>query len=233
MSQDSLKALWEASYGRRENFVFYPDPQLIRFFARNLRKQVGDNEFVDVMAFSRPPRLLDLCCGIGRNMMVGQAFQFEMAGLDLSETATNEARARLTRAGFEDAASRVVAGSADNLPWPDGYFDCVISDSALDSMPYEVARNAILQAYRVLRDQGLLWFNVLANGPDWFHDDDCDEIVVSGAHEHGTVQGFFSKAKIERLLGQEFSVQTMESQELKNIDGEVIVSRIYVTAFRN
>ena len=67
-------------------------------------------------------------------------------GLDLSEVAVSIAREWATRAGVAGAEERIRTGDAGALPWPDAFFDVVVSHGTLDSMPFETARAGVFLA---------------------------------------------------------------------------------------
>ncbi len=165
---DDRKGQWEASYRARQNFVFYPCEELVRFVARYLRKRVGLDEYEDKHAFGRPPRWLDLGCGIGRHVVYGHEAGMDVHGIDLSASAVAMAHTWAGRAGVSGAAQRIKQGSADNLPWPDGYFDVVVSHGVLDSMPFAVALQAIGEVRRVLRAGGFFYCDLIS-GDDSAH----------------------------------------------------------------
>lgn len=44
---DNNRAEWNSSYENRDNFVFYPHEEIIRFVSKYIRKRVGLDEFHD------------------------------------------------------------------------------------------------------------------------------------------------------------------------------------------
>lgn len=198
------QAAWEASYERRENFLFYPNEEIIRFVARYIRKQVGPHAFRDVATnLAHRSTTLDLGCGIGRHMVFGLQMGLDMHGIDLSQKAVDTAVDWLTAMGCEDASSRVHRGDAQKLPWPDGFFRFGFSHGVLDSMPVAAAKNAVTELSRVLADDARFYCDLIA-GEDGFD----GEVVVSGAHEEGTIQSYFTEEKMDALFSPCF--ETLE-----------------------
>ena len=78
---------WNDSYERRENFVFYPHEEVIRFFSKHIRKRVGLDAFKDIVPFTVPPKILDLGCGIGRHIIYAHSMGAEAYGIALSRSA--------------------------------------------------------------------------------------------------------------------------------------------------
>jgi SAM-dependent methyltransferase len=97
-------------------------------------------------------RVLEVGCGRGG----GTSFVFDrfrpssMTGLDLARSAIDRARTRYSRPGLE-----FVAGSAEQLPFPDASFDAIISVESTHC--YDMPR-FLREARRVLRPGGLLMF---------------------------------------------------------------------------
>ena len=53
------KSEWDKSYQKRDNFVFYPHEEVIRFVSKFIRKRVGLNEFLDAAPDSAEGKVLD------------------------------------------------------------------------------------------------------------------------------------------------------------------------------
>jgi ubiquinone/menaquinone biosynthesis C-methylase UbiE len=78
-------------------------------------------------------RALDIGTGSGRlaiELAQNRGGNFEITGLDISENMLKKARGNAGQAGLSDKIKFVLA-NADNLPFPDGYFDLVISYASL------------------------------------------------------------------------------------------------------
>jgi SAM-dependent methyltransferase len=213
---DDRKGQWEASYRSRQNFVFYPYEELIRFVAKYLRKRVGLDEYEDRHSFGRPPRWLDLGCGIGRHIVYGHEAGMDVHGIDLSATAAAMARQWAARAGVKDVENRIVQGSADALPWGDGYFDVVISHGVLDSMPFDVARRAAAEVRRVLRRGGYFYCDLISGDDSAHAREFAGEETVSTEHEKDTVQSYFNFAKIQQLV--DGRMELLECNLVRKID---------------
>ena len=47
---DDLKSFnWEESYKRKENFIFYPQAEVVKFLNRYIRKKISTNQFIDIL----------------------------------------------------------------------------------------------------------------------------------------------------------------------------------------
>ena len=78
-------------------------------------------------------RVLDIACGTGNTALVARAREAQVTGLDLTPEMLAVARRRAAAAGYEDIAW--TEGDAENLPFPDGSFDVVVSSCGLMFAP--------------------------------------------------------------------------------------------------
>jgi ubiquinone/menaquinone biosynthesis C-methylase UbiE len=175
--------------------------------------------------------MLDLGCGIGRHVIYGFEMGLDAYGVDLSQTALAVAKKWTGEHGI--SPDRFQQADIKHLPWPDAFFDFVISHGVLDSMPFQSARLVIPEVARVLRGRGLFYCD-LVSSKDGRHPPDFDgEEEVEGALEHGTTQSYFTVDKITRLIGGYFTlldgVHTCRTQ----IDSEKGTARFHVVLQKN
>jgi 2-polyprenyl-3-methyl-5-hydroxy-6-metoxy-1,4-benzoquinol methylase len=91
---ETYKKAWEQSYVNADNFMFYPDYNVIWFVAKFIKRRFGHDEFKYIRdGFNT---VLDLGCGIGSNLMFLHEYGFDAYGLDLSETALEFAKSRFS-----------------------------------------------------------------------------------------------------------------------------------------
>jgi len=193
---------WNRAYEAHQNALFWPNEHLVRFVATRLRRRLTLDEFEDVTPFDHTsPRVFDLGCGMGRHLAFAVEMGFDAYGIDLSEVAVAHAREWLGRLGVARADQRALVGMADDLPWPDGFFDAAVSHAVLDSMPFEVACRATVELHRVLRPGAWVYVDLIASEAD-----EAREEVVTARHETGTVQSYFDFPKVERLLAPWFRI---------------------------
>jgi ubiquinone/menaquinone biosynthesis C-methylase UbiE len=203
---DNQKQAWDDSFARKENFLFHPNEEVIRFASRHLRKQTGLREFREVSSLDGPVRLLDLGCGIGRHVVFAHQMGLEAYGIDLSEVAIRTARQWATEIGAAALEARLVQGDLRRLPWADRFFPYVVSHGVLDSMPFALAQEAMQEVARVMSVGGLFYCDLIS-GDDAAHAREyAGEEVVSTSHEAGTVQSYFNYSKITQLVRDRFEV---------------------------
>lgn len=208
---------WDSSYGRHENFVFSPCDEVVRFFSRYLRRRVGLDDIVDVYPGAKGARVIDVGCGIGRNVVFGTEMGLEMHGNDLSAKAVEVAKAWLGRkTGPEEAGKRLVASDIRKLPWPDKYFAHAISDSALDSMPFEIAQEGLGEIARLVQPEGYFYCNLISGDETGRDPNFNGEEIVNTVHENGTIQSYFNRTKIRRLLEPQFEILSCKLHQISD-----------------
>jgi SAM-dependent methyltransferase len=212
---------WEESYRQRDNFLFYPNEEIIRFVSKYIRKRVGLTELIDIYNTSRPARLLDLGCGIGRHVVFAHEMGLEAYGIDLAAEALEVARQWARQKGLPRPEERIRQGDIRQLPWADKFFDFVISHGVLDSMHFPIAQQAVAEVHRCLVDGGFFYCDLISGDDSCHSREFAGEEIVQTAHEHGTIQSFFNYEKIQSLFGNYFQIS--ECLLLKRSD----VHRVY------
>jgi SAM-dependent methyltransferase len=200
------KSEWDKSYEKRDNFVFYPHEEVIRFVSKFIRKRVGLTEFLDTAPNSVEGRVLDLGCGIGRHVVYCHEMGLEAYGVDLSDAAVAVARQWGQQQGLPSPEDRVRQGDVRQLPWGDGFFRYAISHGVLDSMPFDIARAACLELARVMPVDGLFYCDLISGDDSKHAREFSGEELVTTAHEQGTIQLYFNIEKIRAMIQGAFEI---------------------------
>jgi len=220
---------WNLSYENKNNFVFYPHEEVIRFISKYIRKRVGFDAFQDQNNYSHRPRLLDFGCGIGRHVFLAHDFSLDAYGFDLSDEAIRVAQAHARSLEKEELETNLMAASILNLPYESNFFDCMLSHGVLDSMTFDIAKKGIAQLHRVIKPDGLIYFDVIDE-----EDGSCDNVnlekVVQTDHEKGTVQTYFNQGRIEALLHSTFKVIELYRIRREDMLSNSLISRYHVIA---
>jgi SAM-dependent methyltransferase len=203
---DNNQTEWNKSYCNRDNFVFFPHEEVIRFVSKFIRKKTGLDEYRDIAPNAGGVKVLDLGCGIGRHVIYCHEMGLDSYGVDLSETAIQVAIDWAVRKGMPDSTLRIRQGDVRHLPWDDGYFDFAVSHGVLDSMPFEIARAACMELARKMTKEGLFYCDLIS-GDDASHAREyAGEEVVTANHENGTIQSYFNLAKIKKMIEGAFEI---------------------------
>ncbi len=91
-------------------------------------------------------RILDIACGGGELSLKIAEKGCEVYGIDMSENTIEGARHLSER---EKIACEFEVGNAEDLPYPDGYFDKVVCSSSLEHFKDDI--NALKEMRRVLK----------------------------------------------------------------------------------
>lgn len=193
-----LKEKWDESYSRKENFIFYPKEETVKFLNRFVRKRIGVNIFKDILDFNNKIRGLYLGCGTGAQTILMHEFGIDAYGIDISKVAIKQAKELAIFKGYQELSNKFSVYDGIQIPFEDNFFDIVISEGVLDSMYFSVARNLLKEIDRVCKN---LFFLSLISGDDSFHFREyCGEEIVESEHEKGTVQSYFNFSKIKELI---------------------------------
>ncbi|HEY8502972.1 MAG TPA: methyltransferase domain-containing protein [Gemmataceae bacterium] len=145
-------------------------------------------------------RVLDIACGTGNTALMARARGAAVTGLDLTPELLTVAQKRAAEEGYDDITWTV--GDAEDLPFPDGTFDVVVSSCGLMFAPdqpkvaAEVARvtrpggRVAIQAWTPEGGVGRMFAVTAAYAPP--------PAGVPSPFEWG------DEAKVKRLLGSSF-----------------------------
>ncbi len=158
------------------------------------------------------PRL-DHCCGDGffAGLVQGEGFE---AGVDFSESALGEARARRRADGGPFYGQLERADVSARLPWPDASFALVINNSGLEHV--EGVAPALAEIARVLRPGGRFAFTLAgARAFEWWPAD-----LPPGSRE-----AYLKHQPIHNTLGLEAWRGALAAAGLELIDYETHFNR--------
>jgi SAM-dependent methyltransferase len=110
-------------------------------------------------------KVLDLGCGAGRNLLYLANAGFEMYGIDIAEEGVKVLDTRLADSGLK--ADLRVGNILDPLPYPDNFFDAVISIQVMQHGTEKQILKTILELKRIIKPNGLILVTLcgrIANG---------------------------------------------------------------------
>ena len=100
-------------------------------------------------------KILDIACGNGALILKIAERGCEVSGIDMSEAGIERARHLAEREGI---ACKFVVGNAEDLPYPDGYFDKIVCSSSLEHFNDDI--KALKEMCRVLKPGGCVVMTV-------------------------------------------------------------------------
>jgi ubiquinone/menaquinone biosynthesis C-methylase UbiE len=229
---DNSKQKWEESYKRKENFIFYPHEEIIRFFSKYIVKREGLIDFVKKHRLNEMPKVLDLGCGVGRHIVFSHTMKTEAYGIDISEEAISIARSWASKEGLENVENRISIGDISQLPYENNFFDFVLSHGVLDSMSYSICSDAINQVARVLKKEGLLYCDLISGDDSSHYKEYSGEEIVLNGHEEGTVQLYFNYELIVKIFNPYFNIKEIVLIRKENILQQGYISRYHLVLER-
>ena len=152
--------VWDKSYELNDNFVFYPNEEIIRFFTKYFKKLDFEN-FREVRKITNK-NVLDLGCGIGRHIIYLDELGLEPFGIDISDVAITYSKKWAHFKKIDNIDKRIICGNTTNLPWDDKYFISIISHGVLDSMKFSEAKKTCSEVFRVLDNKGLFYCDLIS-----------------------------------------------------------------------
>ena len=225
MKKDKKDA-WDKSYINKDNYMFYPNEDVIRFISKYITKRTGLKEFNSKYDSLDKIKVLDFGCGIGRHVRTLNEFNIDGYGFDLSSEAINIAKQNFQELGLLSLVEKVIVADIVKLPYEDKYFNFMLSHGVLDSMPYSIAKDGLLELSRCLKDNGRIYFDLISEiGYD------CSgsfEKTIQENHEHNTIQTYFNEDRINDLIKDIFVIEEIILKSSLNVVNKTTVARYHV-----
>ena len=149
MSNKEFDKIWDEIYERGDSCNKYPFDSIVSTLFRLLPK-----------LHSSEPRLLEIGCGAGNNLLFAANEGFKVYGLDASKYAIDFANEFFTK---NSKQGNLQVGSFTEIPFEDSFFDVVIERAALSQVPCEIAKKAIDQVHRVLKKDGYFYSEIYSD----------------------------------------------------------------------
>ncbi|RMH58143.1 MAG: class I SAM-dependent methyltransferase [Candidatus Hydrogenedentota bacterium] len=167
-------------------------------------------------------RVLEVGCGAGNNLFaIRWLFNAEVYGIDFSEEAVRVAKNRFQEKGYEGFVLSIA--DACSLPFRNEFFDAVIDRSALQHNLRDDIRRAVLEIFRVLRNNGVFYSMVTTTGDPAFGRgrkigertffDDSEGVGTRYFFSEDDVSSLFQPFEItEWLFTEEFNVLSRQKR---------------------
>ena len=103
-------------------------------------------------------RILDLGCGSGRHLVYLAKHNFNVYGIDIAKSGIKIAKDWLKEEGVK--VNLKIGDIYKRLPYPDDFFDAIISTQTLHHARIEKIRRLIKEMERILKPNGLIFVTV-------------------------------------------------------------------------
>jgi len=221
------KENWNNSYKNKDNFVFYPNEEIIRFISKYVRKKIDLDSFTNM---DKNPKILDFGCGIGRHIKFLDEYKLDAYGFDLSEQAIYNAHKFFKKLNLDHLQKKVIVSDITNLPYESNFFNYMLSHGVLDSMDYKIAKEGIKELHRVIQTKGIIFFDIISTLDSSFKNKNNLDQIVENDHEKGTIQSYYDIDKINDLMREKFKIIELYENTRIDFATESKSSRINVIA---
>jgi SAM-dependent methyltransferase len=238
MNEQTAQEKWDDAY-RLGMTMWHPSECIIRFMAKNFKKQTGLYEYKTL----RPAEtVLDLGCGNGANVLFFNKFGYRAFGIDISQIAVDIGNSLLEQNGFEKT---LICQDMGGMSFSDNSFDIIVSHAALDHIFYRKFLDVLGNIRKILKKGGLLFVTLRSTeGFDYERmtaseaeprtlitgDEKAMESPFENPHEKGVPQHFFTLAEIQESLSDFTIVNIEKIVEYGGKDFEFVDGRWCVTA---
>lgn len=176
-------------------------------------------------------RVYDMGCGLGRHTVLLAREGFEVAASDVSPRAREETRRKLEVEGLR---ADVIDADMTLIPFPDGYFDAVLSVGVMEHNTRAGIEKAISEVRRTLRSGGEVLASFVPRHGFIRHDDpDTDTLEDNTLRSYGPeeeVHHFVDEPELRDLFTGFEILSTGRQRE----EGKGIVSvELYLEARKN
>ncbi|HUG86243.1 MAG TPA: class I SAM-dependent methyltransferase [Euzebya sp.] len=164
-------------------------------------------------------RVLEIGCGTGNlTVLVARLHpDTEVVGLDPDEAALRRAQRKSSRRGLVTTWDR---GFAQDLPYPDGSFDLVLSSLMLHHLDDEQQQQALREVRRVLVPGGTLHLMDFGGA-----EVEADGLLARVTHRHPRLEGNFGDGILSRLAEAGLVEPTEVSHVVRRVMGRIAFYR--------
>lgn len=213
---------WDRCWDAPENQPWYPDEQMVRFLAQNYVRKMGFGP-TDVRYVSGDkPKGLEVGCGKGRHVVLMSQLGIEAHGVDISEAGVKFTDSWLKAWNLEGT----VSVNSDSLDYPNDSFDFILSHGVFDHMLLATREALYKEIYRTLKLGGRFFVSLIAEDDSAFGEGELIEDktwILSEGFESGLPQAFFDIERIERELGNHFSIENITKCGCETIQGRSLI----------
>jgi len=117
--------------------------------------QEGIPKIVTILKKHSVKRILDLGCGSGRHTIYFAKIGFDVYGIDIAEEGISITKLWLKKENLK--ADLKIGNIYDKLPYPDDFFDAVVSTGVINHNKIQNIRKTIKEIERVLKPNGLIF----------------------------------------------------------------------------
>ena len=129
-------------------------------------RRIDDLESELILSVLKPREkdlILDVGCGTGNYSLKLAKFGCNVVGIDPSKDMIERAVEKSKNLGLSNV--RFEVARAENIPFPDGYFDAVVSVTAIEF--FKSVERSVREMFRVLKEKGRLVIGTINRESPW------------------------------------------------------------------
>ena len=219
------KKYWDRSYVKKDNFLLYPNEEIIRFFNNHIKRQTN------FKIIKKNKKVLDLGCGSGRHLLYCLENGYKPIGLDLSKVALNQAKLLLKKKKYKiNKHFKIICSNSNYIKQKSNSIDYLISHGTLDSMPtYEIIET-MKEIHRVMKINSLGYIDLMSDKVrrkgKFLNKFDQ---LINEKHEKNTIQSYFNLNRIKKLF---FKFKILEIYRVDKVKDNKILNARYSIIFK-
>ena len=220
------KKIWNKSYENKDNYLFYPNEEVIRFLNKYIKRRTN------LTIKNKNKFFLDIGCGSGRHLKFIVENGYFCYGVDISSKALSFAKSLLNSNKYTKKNYKLINCSSSQIPIPSETIDYIIAEATLDSMPDIDIKKTISEAQRLLKKNGLFYCSLikLENKKNLginYKNLGNGNYKVNTRHEKNTIQVFFDKKKINKYFFN-FNIKDIFLVKKFNLNNKSYSSRYHL-----
>ena len=197
--------IWEKKY-QDGHCQKYPWDMVVSFIYRHAPRSLKPSEI----------KILEVGCGTGSNLWFAAREGFQVAGIDASKSAINNAKRRFKKEGLN---GDLRIGDFTQLPFESNAYDLVIDRGSIVCCGQSAANKVVNEIHRVLKNNGKFLFNPYSDkhssslsgekGPDGLIYN-----ISSGTMVNCGQLCFYDRVHIDKLFQNGWKVLNIQHLEL-------------------
>jgi len=212
--KNNFTSEWNNYYSNDKNSDIPPPNEVVNFLSQFILNESHNQTNNEIVIPAK--RVIDVGCGRGANLLLGDNMGIEMYGVDISEKAVEISMAALEEEIGSLAHDRLLVSDIGQLPWTDCFFTGAISTNTLDSMTFKSAQAGLPEIARVTKEGGYFFCSLISGDSLENSTNFCgEELVQNGSHTQ-TVISYFNRTKVRRLIEPLFEILSCDLHEVSN-----------------
>jgi len=221
----SKKNYWDISYQNKDNYLLYPNEEVIRFFNKYIKRRT------QIKIKKKNKVVLDLGCGSGRHILYCIENGYYPIGLDLSKVALNQAKTYLrSKRYILNKNYKIIKSNSSTINIKNNKIDYLISHGTLDSMLDNDIKKTVKELFRVMKRNSLGYVDLISDKVKRKGKflNKYDQLI-NEKHEKNTIQSYFNLKRIKRTFSK---FKILEVYRVDKVINKKIVHARYSVIFK-